>query len=205
LEIIVVVLVYYSGALVRKFDKENKGYVNCAKFTTQFLKLGQEQRSKRHTSQLERQRQLIIDAGMDESVLVISRCFMTGLLCVGNVYTEADHQRRMKETQESKTFRIDYDFSDADMQSALSKLLVASTNYDTVRGVSLDSFEPESLGPQLFTEALQRTFNVFLTPAELGAMMVTFDKQGKGKVHCKTFLNSFMSFGLKERDRVRDA
>lgn len=166
------------GALVRRYDKENKGHILCIPFTTMFLRIGQEERFRLHHLQLEKQRRLIAEAAAEE-------------------------ERKLKEAFEKKNFQVYYEFEDHHLQSALAKLQKVSAKFDRARGAGLDSFEPDSLTPLQFHEALQRTFNLTLGPYELGAVICTFDKDETGKIHCKTFLNSFFSLGQKLKDKVR--
>ncbi len=145
------------GALVRKYDTHNEGVVHCGPFLTMFLRLGQQERHRLHREQLAHQRKLIEEA-------------------------EAENARKLKAASEKKSFKIYFDFDERHLQSALTKLQDASTKFDKSRGVTLDSFVSESLSPQEFQEAIQRTFNLTLGPSELGAIVTTFDKNSSGKV-----------------------
>lgn len=163
------------GYLVRKFDKDSKLRVDCGDFLVAFLRMGIEERELRQKTQLERQR-LLHEKEAAEAV-------------------------RKTAAMTATTFQIDFNFKDAHLKSVMKKLTAASTKYDTIRGNSLQSFAPIALEPKEFQAALQRTFNLFLSPPELGAIVCTLDKEGDGKVHCQSFLNSFMALGKKERDK----
>lgn len=172
------------GYIIRKFDKTGKGNINCKKFINAFLKVGQVERDKARLKQLEKQRKL------DELAIKQS-------------------EQKAKEVAESSgTFKISFDYTEKDMDSATEKLTEASVWFDRSRGGSLLSFEQKSLSPLDFSRALFRTFNIKLTPEELGAVIVSLDKSGgdakrmaneKTEVNSKEFINAFMALGFQAR------
>lgn len=166
------------GYLVSKYQKVGEGRIHCAPFLTKFLKLGQDERHRLHLLQLEKQKK-------------------------AQARQAAEHEKKIKAVREKKTFKIDYNFNDEDLENATSKLTAASVKYDKSRGASLASFDPIALTPQEFKEALVRTFNIHLTPLELGAVVCTFDKEGKGSVNCHHFLTNFFALGNQEKAHVR--
>lgn len=167
------------GYVIRKYDKAGTGRVTCKSFLTSFLKLGIVERQSHHIQQLERQKR------MDELAALES-------------------EQKVKEVQQGSTkLKINYDFQDSDLVSANKKLKEASTFFDQSRGGSLSSFDPLTLTPVEFKRALKRTFNLSFTPSELGALVCSYDKEGKGGISCKNFLNSFFALGHEERDRMR--
>lgn len=145
------------GYLVRKLDTESDGKIHCAPFITSFLRMGIDERYRLHKAQLDAQAKAAADAAAENA---------SKLLAAFN----------------KKSFKVNYDFEDSDLESVLNKLTEVSLHYDKSRGMSLDSFEPESLSPQEFHAALLRTFNLNLNPSELGAIICTLDKDGTGKV-----------------------
>jgi hypothetical protein len=145
------------GYVVRKYDARNTGRIVCKTFLTDFLRMGQEQRYAQHVAQLERQRSLIQQA-------------------------EENHIKKMEEVQNSGTVKVSDQYSDKHLKSALAKITEAAMRYDKVRGVSLISFEPATLSALEFKKALKRTFNITLTPAEMGAALEHFDKDGSRTV-----------------------
>lgn len=145
------------GYVVKRYDMKNTGKVLCKPFLTDFLRMGQEMRYKEHVEQLERQRTMIEMA-------------------------HENHQKKIAAVQNSESVRISSNFSDRHLKSALAKLTEAATRYDKVRGVSLISFEPSNLSPLEFQKALKRTFNIKLTPQEMGATVDYFDKDGNKTV-----------------------
>jgi len=167
------------GFVIRKYDKIGTGRVTCKTFINSFLKIGIVERQKHHLAQLEKQRRL------DELAVV-------------------EHEQKIKEVQQGTSkLKINYDFKQSELDSAMAKLTESSTFFDQSRGGTLSSFEPLSLTPVEFKRALKRTFNLSFTPAELGALVCTYDKDGKGSVECKPFINAFLALGHDQRDRMR--
>lgn len=163
------------GYVIRKYDKKGDQTITCKPFLTTFLRIGQDERDKRRLKQIEKQRKL------DE---------LAALEAV----------QKMKAIQEkSSTFKINYDFKEEDADSAKAKLTEAAVWFDKSRGGSLASFEQLYLSPLEFNRALKRTFNIVMTPAELGAIVTMMDKEGKGHVVSKQFINSFTAMGFQER------
>jgi Ca2+-binding EF-hand superfamily protein len=163
------------GYVIRKYDKKGDQTITCKAFLNAFLRIGQDERDKRRLKQLDKQRKL------DE-------------------LASLEAEQKMKEIQEkSSNFKINYDFTDADADSAKAKLTEAAVWFDKSRGGSLASFEQLFLSPLEFHRALKRTFNIIMTPAELGAVVTMMDTEGKGHVVSKQFINSFTAMGFQER------
>jgi hypothetical protein len=101
-----------------------------------------------------------------------------------NKKARQEHEMKIKEVIEGgkEPVKVNYDFSDEDLQTALGKLTEASMKYDHARKGKPETFEPATLTPLDFRRALRGTFNVNLTPSELGALICTFDKEGTGNV-----------------------
>ena len=167
------------GFVIRKYDAAGTGRVTCSTFITAFLKLGQVERHKHHIAQLARQRRL-------------------------NELAELESEQKIREVQQgSKKLKINFDFSPEELASANRKLTECAQFFDKSRGGSLSSFDPLVLTPVEFKRAIKRTFDITLTPGELGALVVAYDKDGKGAIKCQDFLNAFFAMGLEERDRMR--
>ena len=165
------------GFIVQKYDVKRSGTIHSKTFLIEFLRLGQEIRHKMHADQLEKQRKLDLQAAEESA-------------------------RKIREVQNSESIKIDDAFSEQDLETGLAKLTKAAVFHDSERGVSLISFEPASLTPLEFKKALRRTFNITLTPKEMGAMVAFFDKDHKHEVNCQAFLTKFVSLGAEERGRV---
>ena len=165
------------GYVIRKYDKTGLGNITCKSFIKAFLRMGQEERDRLRLKQLEKQRR------MDE-------------------LSVKENEQKIKAIQEgSSNFKVDYDFKEADMDSATEKLTEASIWFDKSRGGSLASFETKTLSPLDFHRALFRTFNLKLSPAEIGAVITNLHKDGqeKGHIVSKEFINSFMALGFSAR------
>lgn len=65
-----------------------------------------------------------------------------------------------------------------DLLSAKKKLAVVAASYDPAK-TSMKGFEGLSLDPTEFREQLRRNFLVSLTNAELGALVMYFDRVGR--------------------------
>ncbi|KAJ1442366.1 hypothetical protein B484DRAFT_66814 [Ochromonadaceae sp. CCMP2298] len=166
------------GFLISKYDSKSTGRVLCKTFLTDFLRMGQEMRYKVHIEQLEKQRRM-------------------------NREAEESHVKKMHDVQNSDTVRISQRYGEQHLQSALDKLTEAATRYDKVRGVSLISFEPAKLSPLEFQKGLKRTFNIKLTPQEMGAAVEYFDKDGTRMVQCQAFLSTFTILGQTKKSEIR--
>ena len=165
--------------------------IPCKQFIQQFLKIGIDERHKLHIKQLEKQREL------------------------DRIAQEA-HTAKVKAVQEKKTFKIDFIYGDGVKKSAMQKLIDASMKYDKARGASLASFEPAFLSQMEFSQAIVRTFNLILTPKELGFVVDLMNnderlnakpstppsKTGKSKNNDEnnSFTGSKISFSQKKDD-----
>lgn len=87
------------------------------------------------------------------------------------------------------------------LMSAKSKLGKVAAFYDPGK-TSLSGFDSVALNPTQFREQLRRNFFIKLTDAELGAIVVLFDKDGDGKVDSVEFINEFFRLGVMERKKL---
>lgn len=158
------------------------GRVNSTQFLGHFLRLGYEERHKKHLEQLNKQ-VMMITKNAEENLLKIKQV-QEGGPSGGPVVAN-------------------YDFSEEDLQAALKALTEASVRFDNGKNKKLECFEPQALSPLDFKRALKGTFNVKLSPKELGALVCTFDKEGTGQINCYQFLVSFLSLGNGERNALR--
>eukprot|EP01038_Epipyxis_sp_PR26KG_P005573 gene5573-7697_t len=86
--------------------------------------------------------------------------------------------------------------------SAKNKISKVAAFYDPYR-TSLKGFDSSELNPTEFREQLFRNFNIKLSNAELGAVVMLFDKDKQGKVDTMTFLNEFYKLGKQARTKIR--
>jgi hypothetical protein len=168
-----------TGCLVKQYDNLVSYEVTSVDFLNYFLMLGFNERSKKHTAQLEKQ-------------------------LIENKLREEDHLRKLKEN-ESRPCKIDYKFTSKHQFSVMDKLLVASTGFDKNHpsSPSLNSFESKSMNPGQMKENLKRTWNIDLSPKELGYLFKHYDKEQIGEINCADFLISFLGMGKKKRDEER--
>ena len=83
------------------------------------------------------------------------------------------------------------------------KIAAVAVTYDpkTMGNLLRAAFGGDALTPTQLTEALRRTLQITLTPSELGALVMAFDKDGDGCVSCTEFLAMFFSEGRKQKER----
>ena len=122
---------------------------------------------------------------------------------------QRDYEIRQKDIAEEKELekerkndlKVDFDFSEKAKFSAIAKMTAAAKKYDRNHpaSVALDGFEGASLGPAIFKEMLKRTFNLKLSPPELGALISVFDKDGDGNIDTAEFLLTFFKHGFAAR------
>jgi len=192
------------GALMRHFDKDGDGDVNCSEFLVEFFKVGF----------AEKQRVIHAKAAADERLAA----------------AEARRARTEAEASAAKNLlTVDYEFGPKALESALAKITKAAENYDrnapgsvsdggaptsprpphpqsthpayptSPPQVGLEGFSGSSMEPHVFKEQLRRVFNIKATPGELGALMSYFDKNGDGDVNCSEFLIEFFKRGHERR------
>ena len=168
-------------ALISYFDREKTGSINCERFLIQFFRTGYEERN-RIKKDWQVQKQMIVE--------------------------KKRKKREAKEEEAAKLawLEVDFTFTEEDFDSALSKLIHMCYNFDPrqVGPAGLVAFDAKSLNPAEFREMLKRTFNVKLTPRELGAMVTYFDISLKKVVTCSFFLNSMTQIRVRcEEFKVR--
>lgn len=144
------------GALIHIFDKNNDGEIECSEFLLQFFKFGFAARNEEIAAQRAKQAKM-------------------------NAEAEAERIRKLQQQEEKMELKVDYDFSEADEARMHEKIAEAAKKYDKNHpaSVSLEGFDVKYMKPGVFREMLKRTFNLHLTPKELGAAVRTYDTHGK--------------------------
>ena len=162
------------GALMSYFDRENKGEICCKDFLVEFYRTGVEERDRIRASWRQEQQEY-------EQRLKGTR-------------EEREKQQLVKAMTE-----VNYEFTELDFDVALKKLVNMSRLFDTrqLGAGGFNALTVDSLTPSEFKEMLRRTFNVKLTPPELGAMTTYFDPSVKGVVSCNTFINTFLKIRVR--------
>lgn len=117
-----------------------------------------------------------------------------------------EERRRRKEESAARAARAelleaqrtrldeDYQYSEADKDSALRKLAEASLRYDksSPTGASLECFQRAFLTASEFREAMKLNFNLLLSNKELSAVVETFEYRSSGSLDCSAFTNAFV-------------
>jgi len=168
------------GALMKHFDKDGDGTVDCSEFLNSFFRLGFEKRSQWHQEQLEKQRK-------------------------ENREREREAAIKLQEQEEKMNLKLDWDFTDQDLENVKKRMTEAATKYDKNHpaSVGLDGFDCAVLPPGVFREMVKRTFNIALSPRELAAMLTMFDADKEGNIKTSTFLTKFMRIGLDQRYKFK--
>jgi Ca2+-binding EF-hand superfamily protein len=156
------------GALMYHFDPENTGCVNCGNFLIEFFRVGF----------VERNRMRADFRKLKKEKLERDRRF---------------EEEKLAENQRRATAEVDFEFTEEDFDSALSKLINMCHRFDVrqLGPAGFRSFETDKLTPSEYREVLKRTFEMKLTPQELGALVTYYDVNFSGTVSCSAFLNSF--------------
>lgn len=167
------------GALMNIFDTEESGSVTCSEFLIKFIKVGMEERMRRKAEWRKHEADVAAKRRQEQMEKQLA----------------ADMKGNLK---------VDYDFNEAEYNSAYNKLKDAAIKYEKgAPGASgLNAFDGESMAPHIFREQLKLVFNMKISPPELGALMLIFDKDGDGVVNCQEFLMKFFKIGTEERTRI---
>ncbi len=166
------------GALMKKFDNDGDGTVDCSEFLIEFFKAGHAQ--KRAAVQ---KRRLAEQQHAARERAAAARA-------------EAEKARK-------NALKVSYEFSEQDLVDALAKVTEAAVKYDknSPSCMGLDAFDGSSMPPHVFKEQLLRVFNLKLSAPQLGALMKHFDKDGDGTVDCSEFLIQFFKRGFAVRQQ----
>jgi len=165
------------SALITHFDKDHTESINCQEFLIQFFRTGVTERARIHAKQLaEHQRRQQRDI-------------------------EWQKTRRLEQEQRAAVL-VDFNFSEAEFDSALTKFITLCYRLDRRHFGSQDmkAFEIDSLTSSEFRELMKRTFNFRVTPLELGALVKLFDLKENNHVSCNLFMQIFTSTRLKTQE-----
>ena len=141
------------------------GFITCQEFTKCFFNMGFAERATELRIALEKRRAEELER---------------------KLYNE----KKLQELEAKNALEVNFNFTDAEFDSALAKLAEAAWKYDKhlPGSPSLAAFEGESMLPHQFKEQLRTTLRIKLTPPELGALMSYFDAV------CYAFLFYFILF-----------
>lgn len=185
------------GAIMHYFDPEKTGKVHCETFLKRFFKLGFEERQARKRVWRELQKELIKQRLEEEE----RKLQALELKAASISAPSSQHSLGGGDSVVSSG----KDFTEQDFQSAFSKLTQAAIKYDkSLPGaVGLNAFEVISMPPHVFREQLKLVFNVKISVQELWALLSVYDKDRKGEINCKNFINQFIRTGIDERHRIK--
>lgn len=159
---------------------DNNGKVNGCEFILLFYRFRYEHRSKLLTERVEVEKK--------------HRTMMKAM------------QRQQQESFEKKRhLELVSDYTEQDLQSALSKILEAAVKYDKMMpgAVPLDAFVAEYMNPGEFREQMKLVFHLPLSVKEVSAFFHHFnqDQAEKNLLNCASFLVSFFRMGFNEKSR----
>ena len=125
----------------------------------------------------------------------------------------AEQQRKLEEDKLIKRERmtrqmndiVDYNFTQAEMDSAVAKMTQAAYKYDKNHpgSASLDGFMGRSMEPGVFSRMVKHAFHVKLTGKELGAIVSIYDADGDGHIDSAEFLSNFFFMQRECKEAVR--
>ena len=171
-----------AGAVIKYFDKDGDGTVDGGEFLLLFTKLGFNEKGRRFA---ERKKEKERRDLQDKQWWI----------------------KREREINQMNAKKVDRSFTPAHKELALQKIAKCAVdfNVDPINSLALQSFQGSVMEPHVFKEMLRRTFNLKMSPGELGAIISIFDKDGDGEIDGAEFLNQFFKIKHQERDRRAEA
>lgn len=114
-------------------------------------------------------------------------------------------RKRILDQQDYASGVVDYEFSEEDLESAMAKLSSAAHLYDRTHhsARSIKAFEIASMTPMEFRDNINSVFDVSLTPQELGAAVMHYNKGVQGDISCDKFILEFLRVGYDYRMQMR--
>lgn len=164
------------------FDTDDMGAVDGCEFLVYFTHLGTLYKDKRKSTQLKKQR--------DHEVREKRKL--------------AEKEQKLQQKRDKS---VDFEYSSDDVAFADSKFRSAAKLYDrsSTSAKSVRAFESNYLSPVQFKALCLQTFDLKLTPKEVGALVDQYDTAHNKIVDSSFFLVQFLRTGVKERhlDRSR--
>ncbi|CAM9515707.1 unnamed protein product [Ectocarpus fasciculatus] len=147
------------GAMMQEFDKDGDGTVNCAEFLLTFFRVGFESRNRALQRRREEEAARAKRTEQEEN----------------RRYLEAE-RRRLQDALAPYTEKA----SKQDLDDTLDLLIEAAARYDRrqLGPGGLKAWEVKCMTPTELKAALQRTFDIRLSPAQLGAVAHLFGAGG---------------------------
>jgi Ca2+-binding EF-hand superfamily protein len=161
-------------------SKTDRCRVSTSEFLNKFKSMGWKERQKRRAVQLK-------------------------LLAEQNRKLEEDKKLRREKMSRQMNDIVDYDFTQAEMDSAVEKMTQAAYKYDKnhAGSGSLEGFMGRSMEPGVFGRMVNHTFHVKLTGKELGAIISIYDADGDGHIDSAEFLSNFFMMQRECKEVVR--
>ncbi len=137
---------------------------------------------------------------------------LTERIAIEKRYREQNMELELKrraELEKKTPIRVSFEFNEQDTVNAISKMTEAAVLYDRNMpgAVQLDAFDCEYMTPEVFNSTIRKTFNLNLTPPELGAFIKWLNsKNNKDEVtstdniNCAKFLVLFFRTGFHTRN-----
>lgn len=161
------------AALMKNFDTDKGGTVDCNEFLFHFFKSSRQEREA-HLKKAEE---------------------------VANRKRQAEKRRvdsHLRECELKNTTKIKPEPSDGDRESAWELIKEAAISYDCNSDWNFTAFECISLSPTQFREQMRNIFLISFTPGQLAACLEEFGN-GEGGIDCKLFLSKFYRLGIHEK------
>lgn len=168
------------GAVVSRYLHAGEDVkIDGKKFLIAFMKLGFEERAKIKAATLAEQRR-------------------------ARAEKEQEAVRKLFEAQQKSVVEVDAEFSGADREQALKKLVAASALYDknSPGSPSLEAFTAQCLTPAAFREILKSAFGATFSTKEFSSLIYEFS-DGKGNIECAKFMVAFIKMESEERDKIK--
>lgn len=158
------------------FDTDNSKDIDGTEFLVYFTHLASMWKKEEKALQLNRQKERAAAAKREE-------------------------EQKLRATKMREEQAVDYDYSAEDKERAQTKLMAAAKLY--IKGhpaaKNADAFEVAYLTPFEFKNLCFQTFDVKLTPKEVGALVEIYDTDEKGLVNSPHFLVQFLKMGNEQR------
>lgn len=171
------------GAIMKYFDSDESGSIDCAHFLKKFLRLGYEERMER-----KREYMLYEDRVAKE-----------------RERREQDKLQTLKQKQNVALAHANTTFTEQDFQSAFAKIREAAVKYNksSPGAAGLQAFESMTMPAYVFREQLKLVFNVKVNLQELFALVSYFEREGvSGEIDCAKFVITFLQIGYTERNNI---
>lgn len=161
-------------------SKTKEKMISTSEFIIKFKAIGWESRQQKRAKQLER-------------------------IAKKKVIEEKELKKKKEKLMKELNEIVDYNFTEADRQSAISKMKHAANKYDKNHSgsMSLDAFLGRSMEPGIFSRLLKTVLHVTLTGKELGAIVSIYDNDGDGQIDSAEFLSHFFGMQRECRNNVR--